>query len=140
MPQPNHLPKHALTLVNAMTYATDLLKVAAAHAEAGIPCPPFVLQALDGSPVLQFEMRVTHFGTTPVGQASGEEVLQVRVRDSGGAYTTNTIRGRRASCTHSAKAAAQALAGKLAQGTPWKLDAGQRDDSGDMVFELRVKK
>jgi len=39
--------------------------------------------------------------------------FQVRCRDSAGAYVTNTINGRRASCTESAAAAASRLAEKL---------------------------
>lgn len=37
----------------------------------------------------------------------------ITVRANGGAYTTNTVRGQRASCTHSAEEAANRLGRKL---------------------------
>ena len=40
--------------------------------------------------------------------------ITIRVRDGNGAYTTNQVQGKRASCTHSATEAALSLARKLA--------------------------
>lgn len=44
--------------------------------------------------------------------------IQITVRDRCGAYVTPTVRGQRASCTHSAQAASQRLADKLWSGEP----------------------
>ncbi len=47
--------------------------------------------------------------------------FDVRVRDQGGAYVTNTINGKRASCTHSPQAAVQSLAHKLVTDRPVRV-------------------
>ena len=48
-------------------------------------------------------------------------VFTVRVRDSGGAYATSTIQGKRASSTSSARQAVQSLAHKLIPDRPFTL-------------------
>lgn len=47
--------------------------------------------------------------------------FDVRVLDRGGAYGTNTVQGKRASCTHSAQAAVQSLAHKLVTDRPVRV-------------------
>ncbi|TXI17667.1 MAG: hypothetical protein E6Q67_12870 [Roseateles sp.] len=58
--------KPQATPVNAMTFATELIKTAAGHVEAGRQPPPFVLQDRSGAAIVQFELRITHFGSMPV--------------------------------------------------------------------------
>lgn len=62
------------------------------------------------------------------------------VRDKGGAYNTQTVHGQRASCTHSALAAAEALARKLHPGQPTTLTLVDKSQPGVQVFELEVLK
>lgn len=63
---------------------------------------------------------------------------EIRVKDAGGAYTTNLVLARRASCTHSATAAAERLAGKLALSKTWTLTEVGREGNVT-VFELEIQ-
>lgn len=61
--------------------------------------------------------------------------ISITVRESCGAYVTNTVQGRRASATMSPQAAAERLAGKLCGDRLMQLRwLGQRpDDKGRIV-------
>ena len=73
----------------------------------------------------------------PKAQAAASICHMVRVTDSNGSYTTNTVKGKRASCTHSAKQAAEALARKLAPEQRWELREYGRDGNV-VIYELAV--
>lgn len=60
------------------------------------------------------------------------------VHDRGGVYTTQTVHGQRASCTHSARAAAEALARKLYPHHATSLKVVDKSLPGVQVFELEV--
>lgn len=60
------------------------------------------------------------------------------VKDAGGAYTTQTVHGQRASCTHSAQAAAENLARKLYPHQATALQVVDKSQPGVQVFELEV--
>lgn len=59
------------------------------------------------------------------------------VRDKGGAYTTQTVHGQRASSTCSYLTAATALAWKLHPRQPWALKQVS-SQQGVQVFELEL--
>lgn len=56
---------------------------------------------------------------TPAPVASVTVTQEVTVFDSGGAYTTNCVRNKRASCTSSARTAVERLADKLFDPARW---------------------
>ena len=60
------------------------------------------------------------------------------VKDAGGAYTTQTVHGWRASCTHSAQAAAESLARKLYPLQATALKVVDKSQPGVQVFELEL--
>lgn len=60
------------------------------------------------------------------------------VRDRAGAWVTQTVHGQRASCTHSAAAAAEALASKLHPNKRTALKLVDNSQAGVRVFELEV--
>lgn len=62
---------------------------------------------------------------------------EIRVKDAGGTYTTNLVKARRASCTHSARAAAERLAAKLALSKPWTLSEVARQ-ANVVTFDLVI--
>lgn len=62
------------------------------------------------------------------------------VKYAGGAYTTQTVHGQRASCTHSALVAADSLARKLYPNQAWVLALVDSSQHGVRVFELELLK
>lgn len=92
---------------------------------------------VDGGPNRDITIHAVKSGDVAASSPAAIERFTIRVRDGNGTYTTNTIQGKRASCTHSPKEAAQSLARKLAGGRVCQVDDGRREGNV-LVYELTV--
>ena len=92
---------------------------------------------VDGGPNRDITIHAVKGGDVAAPRPTTVQRFRIRVKDANGAYTTNTVQGKRASCTHSPKEAAYALGRKLAPGKAWQLDDGRREGNA-VVYEMTV--